>query len=87
MRVIMIVLNRFPKSLYLYYAYIHTGKITDWITLDLAQRMFATPTQAVLRLSKPIQWTNQNVTEDNGFRSKELIELLKTRGITYVGTI
>lgn len=54
-------------------------KIANGLTLDLDERKLAKPTQAVLRLSKPILGTNRNTTADNWFSSIEVVELLKKR--------
>lgn len=60
---------------YLHNAYIYAGQNTDGFTLGQAERKMAKPTRAVLRLSKPIEGTNQNITADNWFSSIELVEL------------
>ncbi|CAI6375449.1 unnamed protein product [Macrosiphum euphorbiae] len=75
------------RSHYLFNAYIYAGQNTDGLTLDHTERKFSKPTQSVLRLSKPIQGTNRNVTADNWFSSIELVELLKKKKLTYVGTL
>lgn len=64
--------------------YIYVGKDSDGNTLDENDRKFSKPTQSVLRLTKPINKTNINITADNWFESIELIEELKKRGNTYV---
>ncbi|CAK1583894.1 unnamed protein product [Parnassius mnemosyne] len=45
------------------------------------------PTRNVLTLTEPIYQTNRNVTGDNWFSSIELVDALKQKGLTYVGTI
>ncbi|XP_066137444.1 uncharacterized protein [Euwallacea fornicatus] len=45
------------------------------------------PTQFLRRLCRPIINTNRNVTADNWFSSVEVVQELKNRGLTYVGTI
>lgn len=45
------------------------------------------PTQSVIRLAKPIEATNRNITADNWFSSIELVEKLKSMKLTYVGTL
>jgi len=75
------------RTHYLHNAYIYAGQNTDGITLDPVERKFPKPTQAVLRLSKLIEGTNRNITADNWFSSIELVEHLKKRGLTYVGTL
>lgn len=44
-------------------------------------------TQCVIRLTKPIQGTNRNVTADNWFSSIQLVDELLKRKLTYVGTV
>lgn len=75
------------KTNYFYNGYIYVGKDSDGNTLDENDRKFSKPTQSVLRLTKPINKTNRNITADNWFTSIELIEELKKRGNTYVGTV
>jgi len=75
-------------SQYLFDAYIYVAQNTDGLTLDHAERKFSKLTQLVLRLSKPLQGTNRNVTADNWFSSIELVERLKKKKkLTYVGTL
>lgn len=74
------------RSHYLFNAYIYAGQNTDGLTLDHTEIKFSKPTQSVLRLSKPIQGSNRNITADNWFSSIELVELLKKKKLTYVGT-
>lgn len=45
------------------------------------------PTSVVLRLAKPIQGSNRNITGDNWFTSIELVNELSKMNLTYVGTI
>lgn len=75
------------RNNYLYNAYIYTGKGSDSLTLSAAEKKFKIPTQAVLRLVRPIQNTNRNITADNWFSSVELVQELQNRGLTYVGTL
>jgi len=44
-------------------------------------------TQVVLELVKPIENTNRNLTGDNWFTSIQLVEELRKKKITYVGTM
>lgn len=68
--------------------YVYTGKGSDGKTLSVEERRrFSIPTQSVLRLCKPIENTNRNITADNWFTSIELVQELRKRGLTYVGTI
>lgn len=67
------------RTHYLYNAYIYAGQNTDGLTLDPAEKKFAKLTQAVLRLSKPIEGTNRNITANNWFSSIELVDLKKKR--------
>lgn len=72
---------------YLYNAYLYTGKNSDGLGLSSAEQKLLLPSQCVLRLSKPIQNTNRNITADNYFSSIELCNELKKVGLTYVGTV
>lgn len=74
-------------STYLFNAYIYTGKDSDGIGLSTEERKLLKPTQSVLRLCKPLQGSNRNITADNWFTSLELVEELRKRSITYVGTM
>ncbi|XP_046683636.1 uncharacterized protein LOC124369628 [Homalodisca vitripennis] len=76
------------KTSYLYNAYISTGVGSDGIGLtDHQQDFLLKPTQSVVRLCKPIERTNRNVTANNYFSSIETGDELKKRGLTYVGTM
>lgn len=70
------------KSHYLLNAFVYTGKSNERQT-----RKLSVPTLDVLNLVKPIENTNRNVTGDNWFTSIELINELKSRRLTYVGTV
>lgn len=48
---------------------------------------FTHPTHVVLRLVEPIINTNRNVTGDNWYTSIELVDALKNKCLTYVGTM
>lgn len=82
----IMVLND-AKTHYFLNGYIYSGKDSDGITLSADEKKFSKPTQAVVRLSKPIAGTNRNVTADNWFSSLELVRELKKNGLTYVGTL
>lgn len=45
------------------------------------------PSQAVIKLAKPIERTRRNVTADNWFSSVELANELLKRDLTFVGTL
>ena len=75
------------ETFYVYNAYIYHGKNTDGLGLTEAERKLAIPTQSVLRLCKDFEKTNRNITADNWFSSVELMEQLKERGLTYLGTL
>lgn len=75
------------RTNYLYNAYIYAGKGSDSLSLSASESKLKIPTQAVIRLVKPIQNTNRNVTADNWFSSVELVQELQNRGLTYVGTL
>lgn len=76
------------RTHYIYNTYIYCGKGSDSlkdITDD--ERRFSIPTQAVIRLSKPIFGTNTNITGDNWYSSIELTDYLFKNKLTYVGTL
>ncbi|CAK1580572.1 unnamed protein product [Parnassius mnemosyne] len=75
------------ETFYVYNAYIYCGKESDGLGLPEDDKKFAVPTQSVLRLCKDFENTNRNITADNWFSSYELMEQLKQRGLTYVGTL
>lgn len=45
------------------------------------------PTQCVVKLCKPIENINKNISADNYFSSIETPDELRKRGLTYVGTM
>lgn len=51
------------------------------------EKTLSIPTQSVVRLCKPIEGTNRNVTADNWFLSLEVVDALCKRKLTYVGTL
>ncbi|CAH4034405.1 unnamed protein product [Pieris brassicae] len=63
------------------------GKGSDGIGLTTQDQKLLVPTQCVLRLIRPIEGSNKNVTADNWFSSIELIDELAKRKLTYVGTM
>ncbi|CAH2098693.1 unnamed protein product [Euphydryas editha] len=71
----------------LYSAYIYCGKNTDGQGLTPKEKEYSKPTQSILRLTKPIQKSNRNVTGDSWFTSIEAMKLLKEKGLTYGGTL
>ncbi|CAK1592576.1 unnamed protein product [Parnassius mnemosyne] len=75
------------KNFYFYNGYVYSGKDSDGIGLTVEEKKFLVPTQCVLRLTKPIQGSNRNVTADNWFSSIELVDELAKRKLTYVGTV
>ncbi|XP_047531408.1 piggyBac transposable element-derived protein 4-like [Vanessa atalanta] len=75
------------KTFYVYNTYLYTGKDSDGHTLNSEERKASIPTQAVIRLCKPIYGSNRNITTDNWYSSLELLEALKNRGLTTVGTL
>lgn len=75
------------RTSYFYNGYIYCGRGSDGESLTAEEKKFLIPTQSVLRLSQPIHGTNRNVTCDNWFTSIELIDALKSRGLTCVGTL
>lgn len=75
------------RTHYFYNGYIYSGKDSDGISLTNEEKGLLKPTQSVLRLSRPIANSNRNVTADNWFSSIEVMNELKKRGLTYVGTL
>jgi hypothetical protein len=68
-------------------AYIYSGKDSNGYNLPDDLKKYSKPTQAVLRLAKPIFSTNRNITVDNWFSSIELVDVPKEVKLTYVGTL
>lgn len=75
------------RSGYFLNGYIYHGKDSDGYTLSDDEKKYSKPSQAVIRLSKPIQGTNRNITADNWFSSMEIVNYLTTKKLTYVGTL
>lgn len=75
------------RTQYLANAYIYHGKNSDGNGLTTEERRLSVPTQAVLRLTKIIEGSNRNITADNWFSSIQVIEELKKRQLTYLGTL
>lgn len=72
---------------YLLNAYIYLGKDSDGQNLTQEQKLLSKPTQSVLRLVSPIEGSYRNVTADNWFSSIELVNNLKEKRLSYVGTL
>ncbi|KAK9884729.1 hypothetical protein WA026_007574 [Henosepilachna vigintioctopunctata] len=75
------------KNGYFYNSYIYTGRGSDGESLPDEERKFLVPTQSVIRLAKPLYGSNRNITCDNWFTSVELVDNLKKKGLTCVGTL
>ena len=75
------------RQFYVYNAYIYHGKGSDGLGLTEVEKKLAVPTQSVLRLVKPIENSNRNVTADNWFSSTPLAEILLQKRLTYLGTL
>ena len=75
------------RTHYFYNGYIYSGKESDGLLLTHEERALLKPTQSVLTLCRPIFNSNRNVTADNWFSSIEVMDELKKRGLTYVGTL
>ncbi|GBP03272.1 PiggyBac transposable element-derived protein 4 [Eumeta japonica] len=75
------------KTFYFYNGYIYAGEGSDSIGMTSEEKKYLILTQCVLRLTKPIQGSNRNVTTDNWFSSVELVDKLAKRNLTYVGTV
>jgi len=82
----MMILND-AKTHYAYNMYLYSGKDSDGYSLEENEKKLLKPTQSVIRLVKPIVNTNRNVTADNWFTSIELVNQLRNKGLTYLGTI
>lgn len=72
---------------YLLDAYLYLGKDSDSQGLPVEYHKLGKPTQAVLRLISTIEGTNRNITTDNWFTSVELMNILKKKQLTLVGTL
>lgn len=75
------------RNNYLYNAYIYSGKGSDGHGLSAEEKKLNVPTQAIIRLVKPIERSNRNVTADNWFGSFEVVTELQKRGLTFLGTL
>lgn len=75
------------RTNYLYNAYIYCGKGSDGFGLSSDEQRLAKPTQAVVRLAKPLFGSNRNITADNWFSSIELVNVLRQNKLTFVGTL
>lgn len=75
------------RTSYLYNAYIYCGKGSDGLGLSEEEQKSSKPTQAVIRLAKPLFGSNRNITADNWFTSIELVDILLKNKLTYVGTV
>lgn len=75
------------KTSYLCNAYLYSGKDSDGVGLSDEEKKLAKPTQSVIKLCKYEENSNKNITGDNWFTSIELLDELKKRGLTFVGTI
>ncbi|GBP12708.1 PiggyBac transposable element-derived protein 4 [Eumeta japonica] len=75
------------RSGYLLNAYIYQGKDSDGLHLLREYQTLKKPTQAVMRLIPPIERSNRNITFDNWYTSIELIDSLKKKQLTGVGTL
>lgn len=75
------------KTHYFLNGYIYTGKNCDGEGLAQDEKKLLVPTQSVLRLIRPIENTNRNITADNWFSSIELVRELRKKNLTYVGTL
>nr|CAI5819415.1 unnamed protein product [Callosobruchus analis] len=75
------------RTNYLLNAYIYTGKDSDGDGLSAEELRFNKPTQAVLRLTRPLYGSNRSITFVNWFTSVELLQAMKQRGLTCIGTL
>lgn len=75
------------RTCYVYNTYLYCGKGSDGMSLSENEKKYNIPSQAVLRLCKPIYGTNRNITTDNWYTSLELANILKEKQLTLVGTV
>lgn len=75
------------RTSYVCNTYLYCGKGSDGLYLSEDEKKYNIPTQAVLRLCKPIFGTNRNITTDNWYTSIELANVLKNKQLTLVGTL
>lgn len=75
------------RNSYLYNAYIYTGKDSDGAGLCNEEKKLMKPTQAVIRLARPLFNSNRNITADNWYTSIQLVDILLKNKLTYVGTM
>lgn len=75
------------RTHYVYNWYIYCGKGSDGKGLSDAEKNLLIPSQAVIKLAKPIEKTRRNITADNWFSSVELANELLKHDLTYVGTL
>lgn len=74
-------------TFYVYNAYVYHGKGSDGEGLNDVEKRLGIPSQSVIRLCEGIEGSNRNITADNWFSSIELLNELKDRGLTYLGTV
>lgn len=70
------------RTHYLYNAFIDCGPMQ----VPNPRRLMV-PTLTVMALIEPVANTNRNITGDNYFSSVELVNELRSKGLTYVGTL
>ncbi|XP_049961626.1 piggyBac transposable element-derived protein 4-like [Schistocerca serialis cubense] len=75
------------RTNYIFNTYLCCEKGPDGAGLSPDEKEYAVPTQAVLRLCKPIAHTNQIITADNWCVSIELAGVLRKNGLNTVGTM
>lgn len=75
------------ETYYTYNAYIYCGKGSDGEGLSTAEKSLGVPTQSVLKLAQPVVNSNRNITADNWFSSIPLMQILKEKKLTYLGTL
>nr|CAH7722706.1 unnamed protein product [Callosobruchus chinensis] len=73
------------RNNYLYNAYIYCGKDSD--AFGDEYKKLLKPTQAVIRLAKPIFNSNRNITADNWYSSIQLADILLKNKLTLVDTL
>lgn len=75
------------RTHYVYNWYVYSGKGSDGWSLSEEEKKLLIPSQAIIKLVKPIEGSCHNVTADKWFSSIELAQELLKLDLTYVGTV
>lgn len=63
------------------------GKTQMGLAYLMEKKKIGISTQSIIRLAKPIEYSNRNITCDNWFMSMDLLQEMKNRRITVLGTL